>query len=934
MLEIILALIGAFLGAIFKDEEGLIVGGLLGLILGLVLSTRLRIGRLALELEALRARLNAVATELPPIELDLDLGAAMTDTEDLAQQSVAQTGSVTSTQTTDAVASAVPKISASGPDAASASTTYTEGPAAQTSVQDPLTQADEEWHHPRDASNPLADAHNAALTFLRNANTMVLVGIVVLFFGFAFLAKLAIDANLVPIEMRLVGIAGFGIILLMAGWRFRHERRTFGLPLQGGGIGIMFLTVFAAYRLYGVIPAELCFGLLVLLVVFGVILAVRQDARAMASLAISGGFIAPVLASTGSGDQVTLFSYYLLLNIGILAIAWFKAWRILNLLGFLFTFVIATLWGAKYYRPDLFSSTEPFLIAHFALYTAVSVLFALRQPTHLRGLVDGTLVFGTPLVVFALQSQLVKDFEFGLAWSAVGGATFYIALASVLSRHRDFRLLLEAFVANGVVLATIAVPLALDARWTSVTWAVEGAGVLWVGVRQGRRLPRLAGTVLQFLAGAAWLMHVEQYALADATLFANAQFLGGSLIAIAGLFCGAYLHYSRAEVQPYERILTGLIGSWALVWWYAGGLWELAERAPHQAHWGALLLFLAASVLAFAWLYGWLQWAVLRVALSGHVVLMIFAGLVMALNEGHPFVSLAWLGWPAAIVGQLVALRKLDHWDSLVRDLTHAGLQWFTAILLAWGAGYWLDRWLGGRDLWEPIAFGLIPALAVLLTCRGTRSERWPMGVFVTQYLQLAAGPIAALLTVWVWVMNLSGPGTDWPIAYLPILNPIDVANAFALIAVLAWMQRCSQHFDNWSVSPILNPARVILAASVFVWANAVLFRSIHFWADIPYDLHSLWRANITQSSLAIFWSILGVGGMWIGARKYLRIVWFIAAGLMGAVVLKLFFVDLANTDTLERVVSFVSVGLLMVLVGYFAPVPPRSPNRESEKSE
>ena len=60
------------------------------------------------------------------------------------------------------------------------------------------------------------------------------------------------------------------------------------------------------------------------------------------------------------------------------------------------------------------------------------------------------------------------------------------------------------------------------------------------------------------------------------------------------------------------------------------------------------------------------------------------------------------------------------------------------------------------------------------------------------------------------------------------------------------------------------------------------------------------------------------------GARKYLRTVWFVAAALMGIVVLKLFFVDLANTDTLERVISFVSVGLLMVLVGYFAPVPPR----------
>jgi uncharacterized membrane protein len=922
MLEIILTLTDALVGTAIENAERLVVGGLVGLLSGLVLSTRLRVKRQARDLEALRARLDAIAAELPPVELDLDLQAVFTDAQNPQQNEALHADAAEPTPAT--IEAVRPQRFQSKPGEFTGVTSDGDvKPAdpARAQAAASSTAADA----PRDASNPLADAFNAAVTFIRNANTMVLVGVVVLFFGFAFLAKLAIDADLVPIEMRLAGIAGVGIALLIAGWRFRHERRTFGLPLQGGGTGIMFLTVFAAYRLYEVIPAELCFGLLVLLVLFGVLLAVLQNAPAMASLAVSGGFLAPVLASTGSGDHVMLFSYYLLLNLGILAIAWFKAWRILNLLGFLFTFIIGTLWGAQYYRPALFSSTEPFVLAHFVLYTTISILFAARQPTRLRGLVDGTLVFGTPLVVFALQSQLASDFEFGLAWSAVAGAAFYIGLATFLSRQHCFRLLLEAFVANGVVLATIAVPLALDARWTSVTWALEGAGVLWVGVRQGRRFPRFAGSLLQLLAGVAWLIHVEQHALRDAAMFANAQFLGGVLIAAAGLFCGAYLHQAREHVQPYERWLAGLLGSWALLWWYAGGLWELAQRAPSEANWGALLLFLAVSIIAFAWLYGWLHWAVLRVVLLGHVVLLMLTGLAMGLQERQPFAGMAWLGWPAAALGQLVALRKLDHWQNPVRSLVHAGLLWVITLVAAWAAGYWLDRWLGGRNLWEPVAFGLIPAMAVIVVGRASGGERWPIGVYATPYLRLACGPIAALLVVWVWLVNLSQPGSEWPIAYLPILNPIDVANGFALIAVLAWLRRCSQRFEDWLKAPAMNSARAVLAATVFVWANAVLFRSIHFWADIAYDSHSLWHADITQSSLAILWSVLGVSGMWIGARKHLRIVWFVAASLMGVVVLKLFFVDLANTGTLERVISFVSVGLLMVLVGYFAPVPPRA---------
>ncbi|MBL3921596.1 DUF2339 domain-containing protein, partial [Bacteroides thetaiotaomicron] len=82
----------------------------------------------------------------------------------------------------------------------------------------------------------------------------------------------------------------------------------------------------------------------------------------------AGGFLAPVLLSTGQGNHVALFSYYALLNAGIFAIAWFKAWRPLNLLGFVFTFTIGSAWGVTAYRPALFASTEPFLILFFLMY--------------------------------------------------------------------------------------------------------------------------------------------------------------------------------------------------------------------------------------------------------------------------------------------------------------------------------------------------------------------------------------------------------------------------------------------------------------------------------------------------------------------------------------------------------------------------------------
>ena len=168
--------------------------------------------------------------------------------------------------------------------------------------------------------------------------------------------------------------------------------------------------------------------------------------------------------------------------------SWRKAWRVLNLVGFGFTFVIGTLWGVTSYRPEFFASAEPFLVAFFLLYVAVPILYARRESFALRHYVDGTLVFGVPLVAFGLQTGLVRQFEYGAAWSAFALGAFYLMLASALWRRagENLRLLTESFLALGVGFGTLAIPLAFDGRITSAAWALEGAAIVWVSARQAR----------------------------------------------------------------------------------------------------------------------------------------------------------------------------------------------------------------------------------------------------------------------------------------------------------------------------------------------------------------------------------------------------------------------------------------------------------------
>ena len=316
-----------------------------------------------------------------------------------------------------------------------------------------------------------------AWNWLTGGNALVRVGVVVLFFGVAFLLKYAYEHTHVPIEVRLIGVALGAAVMLAIGWRLRNRKPVYALAMQGGGVGLLYLTVFGAFRLFNLIPGEAAFFVLAAIAVLSAALAVLQNALSLAVLGVSGGFLAPVLASTGGGSHVMLFSYYAVLNAGVLGIALYRAWRPLNVLGFVFTFGIGAMWGARFYRPELFGSTEPFLVLFFLEYVAIAVLFALRQAPQLRHYVDGTIVFGTPLVGFGLQSRLVHDIEYGAAWSAVAVSAIYLILASALyRRHAEtLRMLVEAFLALGVIFATLAIPLAFDGRWTSAAWSLEGA---------------------------------------------------------------------------------------------------------------------------------------------------------------------------------------------------------------------------------------------------------------------------------------------------------------------------------------------------------------------------------------------------------------------------------------------------------------------------
>jgi uncharacterized membrane protein len=725
-------------------------------------------------------------------------------------------------------------------------------------------------------------------------------------------------------------VAAGALVLLVIGWRLRERRTGYALTLQGGGIGILYLVIFTAFRLYHLLPAVPTFALLVLVAGLSAAIAVIQDALALAVLGSSGGFLAPILASTGGGSHVMLFSYYAVLNAGILAIAWFRAWRVLNLVGFAFTYAIGTVWGVSFYRPELFASTEPFLALFFAFYLAIPILFARRRARGLERYVDTTLVFGVPLVTFGLQISLVREIEYGAAWSALALSAVYLVVAkAVFGRSGErLRLLAEAFLALGVVFGSLAIPLALDGRWTSAAWALEGAAIVWVGVRQGRRAARIFGVALQLFAGAAFL--ADQSGVGGRWLAAHSAYLGCVFLALGGLFCSWYLARHRATITELERMIAIVLFGWGIAWWVGGAIDEIGRQVPLAYRVQAGLVFLTGSCAAFGWLHTRIDWRLARYPAQAITPIMIAALAASAVQERHPLAHLGYVGWPLAFAAHLFLLRRHETPGSPYQYWAHAAGVWLLAAVGSWEIGWAIDQLVAGRAVWPIIAWALVPgALLAVLALRGVRIA-WPVARHRDAYFGAGALPLAVYLVLWGLVVNFASNGDPAPLPYVPILSPLDLAELGALLAVALWFLEA----QRLALPPLASVPRAqavgVLAALVFVWMNAVLLRTLHHWGGVRFGLEAMLRSDVVQTALSILWSLVALASMGLAARRGLRPAWIAGAVLMAVVVAKLFMIDLSNVGTIQRIVSFVGVGVLMLVLGYFSPVPPRSP-REAQ---
>ena len=834
---------------------------------------------------------------------ELDAAAGLGDRADPAESDAAVSAS-SATAAADEVAAADTEV-ASGPTRGTPSRPE---PATDAWGLEPAGEPE------RESGPSVTDrALDAARSWFTTGNVPVKVGVVVVLFGVGFFIKYAIDNELFtfPVWARLAGLALFGLAMVGLGWRLRAGREVYALSLQGGGLGVLYLTTYAAFEFYALLPATAAFGAMVVVTAAAGLAAVVQNSRTLIVLGIAGGFLAPLLAATDAGNHVALFSYYAVLNAAILTIAWFKAWRILNLLGFAFTFVIASLWGYQGYRPEHFATTEPFLILFVLMYIGVAVLFALRRPPNLRGFVDAAVVFGTPFIGFALQTQLVES-EAGLAWSAAGLAALYAVLGAALWRIDDLRLLAMCFVGLALGFLALAFPLALDDQWTSAAWAIQGATLAWFSVRNGSRLPAFAGAALQVAAAAA---HV-QAGLFDsgAAPAPSGPFLAGTVLALAGWTVAWSFDHGGLPARD-RRVWARIALIWAGAWWFWSPAREMTQWVAGHLQ-GAVWLGIAAvsaiAAMLVANALGWRRFNALALVLLPVMAATLLFGLGFE-TRSHPLENYGWIAWPFVLGVQYAFLYYREGGYPRLAPVLHVGTYWVLAAMVA-SEIRWLVENVAGGD-W-PLGFAVAAAAALALATGVARGRlAWPLARHWHAYSTVGIPVVAGVAGLIVLAAGLSSNGSAAPLPYVPLLNPLTIAATVAGLAIWRALDIRVRRPDARTVVPLF-------AVAGLVFLSMEVARGVHHFAGVPFMIGALAGSAVFQAGLSLVWGAAGLAGMVAGAVRERREIWIGGAVVMGLVIVKLFVVELGNVGTLSRVVSFLGVGLLLLIVGYFAPVP------------
>jgi uncharacterized membrane protein len=737
-------------------------------------------------------------------------------------------------------------------------------------------------------------------------NWLARVGVIALIIGVAFFLKFAFDNNwLGPLSRVILGVVA-GLAMVGGGYYWRKRYPTLAQAICGGGIALLYLSIFASFNIFNLIPLYPAVGLLLLISIGSAVLAMRLNSMALAIIGILGAFSAPFILGSAApetgqtGQGIQLLAYVIVVDLGVLALSTFRNWRWFNLLAIFGSLVTYGAWYFQFGEEAGLLIRQLSITVIFVIFLGATSLFHLIWRKSVQGfdyalmVINAGAYFG---ISYGLMHGLLREWmgSFTLVLALLYGALAYLA---VRRGAENFRLSLFA---RGIALIflTIAIPIQLgDRAWTTIALAAEGAVLMWLYLRLR-------------------ISHFHVYSFA---VFA--------LVAIRLMFFDTSLDISHFRPVFNERFLAFVV-SIAAMYLTSYLIWR------HQQEKGQKLgypVFLVAAIIFSIWVIAaeLVSYRQIPVTLQGSlslIVLLVLAGATILYHAAwrrvpRVFDLVILLIGAAAYLGiSFLLWEDLRAWMGslyLVLALIYAGLAY---ISFRRGAEY---RRLGSFALGTAFGF-LTTAIPVQRGDSAWTTIGWAaelvLLVWLSFRLKLTQLRYYAYAVSVILVLRMLFFDTS---VDLNIFVPFFNERFFAFLAGIAGMYVAA--YLLWRARDILPKWRIpvitFLVAANFLTLWLLSFEVWDYFGSqlalVAADsTTAVALRNAQNLSLTVLWTVYAVILLVIGIVKRWRLVRLGALALLAIPIIKLFVYDVFALERVYRIVAFVGLGLLLIISAY-----------------
>ncbi len=359
-------------------------------------------------------------------------------------------------------------------------------------------------------SAPVEDHTTEAVT---SGRTLAILGIAAVFIGVAFFLKYAFDNNWIsPAGRIILGIIA-GFAMLGIGQSLRKKYLEYSDFLMGGGLALLYLSVFSAHFFFHLIAPFTAWFFMALITLMGLVISFVNATRVLALVAIIGGFLVPFMARSGGNDMLALFGYLSILNIGVLTLSFNKDWKELSFAAFMGTVINFGVWYASYYSSMYLGEALSFCFLTFLIFLGTTVVRCVHQKV-VADQADYVTLGGTALFI-AFFGYIMLD-SVNSDWLGAASlliAAIYLAAAFWVNKaHREDAALNIFLPGLAVTFLSLFIPLQFEGSWIAVGWLVEAFSLYVIACFIGNRGFQVMGAVT--------------YVLGIISMFANADYYG------------------------------------------------------------------------------------------------------------------------------------------------------------------------------------------------------------------------------------------------------------------------------------------------------------------------------------------------------------------------------------------------------------------------